>query len=374
MWPLLRHDRIVPGLLGRLFTRSSPTPVAVEPTVYPGGETLEVVGESNYQEALWEIVGGFRSDPVRHPVHAVLLPEPDNCYDPNAIKVVVDRRLVGYLSREDAAAYLPGLRHLMASAGNGHVALAGQIVGGGQRGQGIGFLGVFLDHSPSDFGVAPHHTSGGTLRTGLGQAIATDLDDDSYDLSWLNALPAADEAAASALGILLAAEQDPIDRHYMYCELEARLYRARKARPSALDEFDEICALHHEEMATLRPALLAKFGAVPVIELYRQASIRCQKSREWEAAYEWAQRGLEVYGEQAARREAVEDLEKRLAHAMSRIEEAARPKVSPQRTVFVAAKTRHPTVETLVCMSCGASFERDRVRGRKPKSCPTCRA
>jgi hypothetical protein len=30
-------------------------------------------------------------------------------------------------------------------------------------------------------------------------------------------------------------------------------------------------------------------------------------------------------------------------------------------------------IEALVCESCGASFERERTRGRKPKTCPVCR-
>jgi hypothetical protein len=46
------------GLLSRLRARRTAAPLVVHATVYPGDETLEVVGESRYQEALWEIAGG----------------------------------------------------------------------------------------------------------------------------------------------------------------------------------------------------------------------------------------------------------------------------------------------------------------------------
>ncbi len=363
----------MPSLVRRLFGRPASSPLVIQATVFPGDETLEVVGESQYQDALWEIAGGIRRDPVRHPADAVLLPEPDNPYDPNAIRVLIDGRVVGYLSRDDAAVYLPGLRRLMASCDSGYVALEGQIVGGGSRGDGIGSLGVFLDHDPTDFGIAPHHTTGGTLRTGLSDALATDLNDDSYDLSWLRTLAADDQIAVTQLRSLLENERTAIDRHYMFCELETRLYRSRDAWPTALDEFDHVCTEHHNEMEVLRPELLDKFGVVPVIELYRQASIRCQKAKQWEAARAWAQRGLDVYGDQAARPEVVDDLQKRIAHAVAKTEAAARPKGRTPRAVSASTASRQPHVETLVCVSCGATLERERTRGRKPKICPSCR-
>src|SRR4051794_32779100 len=99
------------GFLSRLLGRSTePARAALEPTLFRGYETLEVVGESNYQDALWQIVGGFRRDAVRFSCTAVLLPEPDNRYDENAIRVIVESHLVGYLAREDAAVYQPGLQ------------------------------------------------------------------------------------------------------------------------------------------------------------------------------------------------------------------------------------------------------------------------
>jgi hypothetical protein len=32
-------------------------------------------------------------------------------------------------------------------------------------------------------------------------------------------------------------------------------------------------------MSSIRPALIERFGVVPVVEMYRQAAIRCQKAR-----------------------------------------------------------------------------------------------
>jgi hypothetical protein len=379
------------GILTRLFGR--PEAIRVEPTTVVGGretasapatifygyETLEVVGESHYQEALWETVGGFRTTPVEEPCVAVLNPEPSNPYDRNAIRATINDRLVGYLSREDAIDYLPGLRRLMTKCDTGRVALRGVIVGGGPRPDGVGFLGVFLRHDPNAFGVVAHHISGGTIRTGLHEAIATDLADDSYDLSWLATLPPDDHVTAiELLEGLIAQERELISRHFMFCELETRLYRRRNDDPSALDHFDDACARHDAEMDRLRVALIDKFGVVPVIEMYRQAAIRCQKAKRIADVQHWASRGLEIYGEQAVRAEAVEDLRKRLAYAEQRTLTDAHPTstpraASPARPARPRSNGELTTLETLICGHCQSSFERQRTRGRKPKLCPACR-
>jgi hypothetical protein len=341
-------------------------------TVFSGSEILEVVGESHYQDSLWWLVGGHRSDRIRHPVTATLEPEPDNPVDANAIKIVIDGRCVGYLSRDDASAYLGGLLRLIDTCDTGVVGLRGQIVGGGEDEGRLGFLGVFLDHDPLNFGLAPHYTSGGRLRTGLSDALASDLADDSYDLSWLRLLSTDDLVAADQLRELLTGEPDPIDRHYMFSELETRLYRARDRSESALDEFDTACRQHDREMSVIRPALLLKFGAVPVIEMYRQAAIRAQKAKAWDDAQRWAERGIAVYGDQAARPEVVDDLRKRLAYAAAKMSRGDAPsRAAPRSTSQKGAG--EPVLELLVCRSCGSSFERVRTRGRKPTLCPSCR-
>lgn len=338
--------------------------------VLHGWQTLEVVGESHYQDHLWRIVGGVRGDPVRCPVQAVLDPEPENPHDGNAIRVHVDDGTVGYLSREDAAAYLPGLCALRAERGRA-IALEGHIVGGGSRAGGIGMLGVFLDHDPTDFGVRQRQAMRiGELRTGLAEAIATDLEDDSYNLSWLDQLSGAQcPQDIVVLRRLLETEADPIDRHFMQIELGKCLYKSRDAFASALDEFDVVCAQHHGEMDAIRAALVDKFGCVPVIDLYRQATIRCQKTRDWHSARTWAERGLVVYGSDAARPEAVADLEKRLAHAEAKLAAPARP----DRPVAKQTSDVPGPMEILKCTQCGAQFQREQKRGRKPHRCPGCR-
>jgi len=119
-----------------------------------GDDVLAVVGELSYQEELWHIVGG-RTDPaehIRHEVQALLLAEPDNPYDANAVSVWIEGFRVGYLPRRNTERYLHGLLEQQRQRGQ-PIALAGEIVGGGIREDGPGRLGVFLDHDPADFGV-----------------------------------------------------------------------------------------------------------------------------------------------------------------------------------------------------------------------------
>ena len=377
----------MPRLWSRIFGtgRASPAPASrprsstiaqrpaekLQATLYSGHETLEVVGESHHQEALWGIVGGRTATPVRFETLALLIPNPDNEFDPNAIEVRIDGLLVGYLSREDAATYRPGLIRLMEHSQVPLVALHAVVVGGGPRDSGLGYLGVFLDHEPTDFGVASHHVShgrfgAGQLRTGLSEEIEGDH---AAEMAWYRRLPEEDRAAVTELRSLLEHERDPVARHYMFCELEHRLYRLRTVLPAALDEFDAACEQHHNEMTSIRPALVDRFGAVPLIDTYRQAAIRYQKTKLWTAAREWAQRGIDLYGDQAVRPEAVEDLRHRVIYATTKLEQSSRPQT--RRSVPVAAGSLR--LETLICAECGRTFERLVTRGRKPRTCPTCR-
>lgn len=358
--------------------------------IRPGSEDLEVVGEASYQEALWALCGGTAGERVRHPIIAVLVPEPDNVHDENAIAVHIVGRLVGYLPRDVAAQYLSGVHELMVRLG-GHVALHGVIVGGGYYADGPGRLGVWLEHDPGEFGMgrtsAPGRTSRptGTMRTGFTEAWLTDVEDDSYDLSWFNDLPDADRPGVAILRRLLETDPDPIDRHFQFAELESRLYRCRDLYESALDEFDEACERHDTEMETIRAAFMAKWGKVPLLETYRQMAIRLQKKKDWPACVRWTERGLELYGSDAAREEAVEDLLKRRNRALAKLE--APPSARDRRpasvvTTLADASGEPPRtppgiiaeIEILTCSRCARSFERVRVRGRKPSLCPDCRS
>jgi hypothetical protein len=192
-----------------------------------GREDLEVVGEASYQDNLWRIVGGRHSPDgrVREEVYAVLAAEPDNPYDANAVAVWIQGLKVGYLSREDARRYRPGLLALEQQHAR-PIALAGVIAGGGMRADGPGRLGVFLEHDPADFGLRPMPSSGSGMRTGLSDALATDDADDSYDLSWMSDLPPDELRAIKMLRQLLEREADRIDRHYMHAHLQILLYRS----------------------------------------------------------------------------------------------------------------------------------------------------
>jgi hypothetical protein len=368
------------GFLNRLFSKTSTlaTPTtSIEATLYTGNETLEVVGESRHQDVLWKIVGGQRMERVRHETYAVLMPEPGNPVDPNAIQVLVAGNLVGYLARQDAASYHPGLIRLMNDSVNGLVALNATIVGGGERLDGFGQLGVFLDHEPADFGIRSERAGEAAgFRTGLSEAMASDLEDDGYDLSWYRQLSGNDITAIKQLRAMLETDPDPIDRHYMMSELEKRLYKSRDAFSSALDEFDTVCRQHDAEMVTIRPALFEKFGRIPLIDTYRQQAVRCQKARDWATMRDWAERGIAIYGEHAARPEDVEDLHKRLGFATAKIEAASKPterRAAKAVRVSTTAIAASGETELLVCAQCGATFERARTRGRKPHMCPTCR-
>ena len=281
-----------------------------------GYEGLEVVGESFRQDALWRQVGG-RGDPaqyVRSEIIAVLTAEPDNPYDSNAVAVSIDGRKVGYLSREDAEQYQPGLLALQRRYGR-PVALRGAIVGGGIREDGPGLLGVFLRHHPEDFGITrpAFVSSEPRMRTGLSEMLGSGSVGYPDEVARLSSLPKTDVSAIPALRQLLAQETDPIRRHFIYAAIEARLYRCRDIFASALDEFDQSCGQHNAEMDDICQALMAEFGSVPLLELYRQMAVRQQKIHDYQAALRWAERGIALYSGRAATPEGIDDLRHRAA-------------------------------------------------------------
>jgi hypothetical protein len=339
--------------------------------LYEGREDLEVVGEASYQDNLWRIVGGRRSpdDRVREDVYAVLVAEPDNPFDANAVAVWIQGLKVGYLSRDDAQGYRPGLLALEQQHGK-PIALAGVIAGGGMRADGPGRLGVFLEHDPADFGLRPMPVSpppGSRMRTGFSDALATDQADDTYDLRWMSDLPVDDLRAIKMLRQLLERETDAIDRHFMHVHLQTLLYRSRDVFTSALDEYDQACHQHDAEMDSIRAAFMAKWGQVPVLEIYRQMAIRQQKAKNFEQALWWAERGVAIYGSDCTRPEVIEDLRKRADHLRAKLN----PPSQPSRPR--ALRPQQPEIEVLICAACGREFQRTRVRGRKPIHCPECR-
>lgn len=114
----------------------------------PLGEfDFEVVGESNYQSAIAEIAGQHGEEGATMECVAQLIPEDDNRYDPKAIAVRINGRMVGYLSREDARSFR---RRLGQKGLTGRTtSCAACIVGGGTKRSGERlFYGVKLDIKP----------------------------------------------------------------------------------------------------------------------------------------------------------------------------------------------------------------------------------
>jgi hypothetical protein len=139
------------GKAGDVPATEEPGLTPVPATLLLGEETLEVVGDSPYQDNLWRLVGGLTEQPVHQDCIAVLILEDDDPHDHSAIAVQVHGMLVGRLAVETAARYRRGLERLMRRYGQ-LIALEGVIVGAGHGEDGVGRLGVVLTHDPRDFG------------------------------------------------------------------------------------------------------------------------------------------------------------------------------------------------------------------------------
>jgi hypothetical protein len=128
------------------FKRLSDRPVdsGLEPLLLPGGKTVQVVGESHYQDALDAICGGKCAEGYQLMCQAELRPEPNNAYDKRAVGVYVDARKVGHLGREDAKQRQSAL---LALRSQGKLPMCGALVSGGWfRGPGDeGHYGIRLD-------------------------------------------------------------------------------------------------------------------------------------------------------------------------------------------------------------------------------------
>ena len=290
------------------------------PPTLGGTHDLAVVGESFYQEALREICGTPNRSPTR--AVALLRPEVDNKYDANAIAVTIDGRKVGHLSRTDASALRPGLDRLVREQRS--VALQARIVGGGVRPDGsTGLYGVWLAYNPVDFGVAALESTKQPqerTRTGVSTAVDTDLADESYDLGWMNQLSDDRTQRVTEIRKLIDHEREPISRHFLFTTIESDLYALRNASADILAQYDVIAEQHHDEMDVIRPALIAKFGGLPLLETYKQSTIRHTKASDFSLAITWARRGIDVYGNQSLNPAWPDDLRKRFDRLSNRLE------------------------------------------------------
>ncbi|GLQ20005.1 HIRAN domain-containing protein [Algimonas porphyrae] len=101
----------------------------------------DVVGESNYQLALKDIAGGYRRESQYIECEAEIHLEPDNPYDPNAVKVVIENEVVGYIPAKDATRVGNSLRDF----GLTGAYVDGQIRGGWKTNDSdVGHFGVKL--------------------------------------------------------------------------------------------------------------------------------------------------------------------------------------------------------------------------------------
>jgi hypothetical protein len=129
------------GFLKRLFGGSSgasrrPTEAAALPRLTSGG-LFDVVGEASYQSALERISGGRGEFSAEHQCKAILAPEDGNPHDPNAVQVLIDGKVVGYLARAHAAEYRQHVGAVSATCD-------AKIVGGWDDGETVGSFGVKL--------------------------------------------------------------------------------------------------------------------------------------------------------------------------------------------------------------------------------------
>ncbi|MGH7486311.1 MAG: HIRAN domain-containing protein, partial [bacterium] len=112
------------------------------------GIELDVVGESHYHADLAALMAALRADSSFSVLSAArLVREPTNRYDRNAVRVEVHGRVVGYLSREDAAEIRPWItKHDRRGA---WFVLA--RLGGGRIEDGlVGPIGVTIENLPDD--------------------------------------------------------------------------------------------------------------------------------------------------------------------------------------------------------------------------------
>lgn len=101
----------------------------------------EVRGESHYQKALARIAGAKGISGKRVACSALLVPEPSNPYDRNAVQVIVSGALVGYLPRDEARVF----SRWCARKGAANVTCNALIVGGWDNDKSEGSYGIRLD-------------------------------------------------------------------------------------------------------------------------------------------------------------------------------------------------------------------------------------
>lgn len=112
------------GLIQRFRRRGSLDAIELRAIELAGGAHVAVVGESHYQPAITKTAALSPPDdeePDRRAFQAVLVREPANKYDPNAIGVYSSVGKVGHLSRDAALEYGPVFDEIARQGGNAGV-------------------------------------------------------------------------------------------------------------------------------------------------------------------------------------------------------------------------------------------------------------
>ena len=86
----------------RTSSQHKPRAVASSHWPTPGNFDFDIVGEASYQPALIHLADEYQDQPADFRPIAQLIPESDNPYDRNAVRVDIGGKTVGYLSRDDA--------------------------------------------------------------------------------------------------------------------------------------------------------------------------------------------------------------------------------------------------------------------------------
>lgn len=95
-----------------------------------GDFDFDVVGESNYQAALAALAGTHGDRSPDKECQAALVPEDNNRYDNKAVRVDIDGRTVGYLSKDEARSFR---RRLGAKQLSGQTTHCAAVIVGGYR-------------------------------------------------------------------------------------------------------------------------------------------------------------------------------------------------------------------------------------------------
>ena len=147
------QSRAVKGTQSRATKPAASHELPPNVVMLNGGGRVEVVGESQYEDAFTRICGPRCREGYDLTVVAQLVSEPESPYDPDAIRVEVQGLHVGYLARPAAKAFKPVAEELASRGLTG--ACLGTVRGGWERGKDTGGYGIALDLAAPDKAIRP---------------------------------------------------------------------------------------------------------------------------------------------------------------------------------------------------------------------------